>query len=493
MAELRAKGVELGAGQRPGLGPRHDDRAAGRRRARPLRAEASGALADYDRGVVSTLVLRLLGPPEIERDGVVVRPPRGHKAWAVLAYLVLAERPVSRTRLAALVFGDAEDPRGALRWTLAQLRRALGVAGALGGDPVELGLPPATVVDVLALAAGEADPAWVRGELLEGIDPGAGAEFDAWLLVERRRLAGVCEARVEGRGAGALAAGRAARRRGAGLARGRAEPVRRRRARVARALPRAGGPGRRRARARGRVRRAVPPRAGTRARIRACAGPPRSASASAAARRPRRGRGPARRGARRRGCRRGRARRRVPAGRRAPRRAASAIRRCWHARWRRSAPRWCIRSAAATRRARRCCTRRSRSPRPPLTARSSARPAASSASSRSRPAAGCRRAAGWGAPARWRPTTGSVRPCSACAARRCPTGRTTRRRSACCGSRSRRRGAAATSARRRGRWRSSGRALLLRGQWPRRRRCSTTRSRWSARTAGWRSSPSRRR
>ena len=156
---------------------------------------------------MSTLVLRLLGPPEIEWDGVIVPPPRGHKAWAVLAYLVLTERPVSRTRLAALVFGDAEDPRGALRWTLAQLRRALGVAGGLGGDPVELGLPPATVVDVLALAAGETDPAWVRGELLEGVDPGAGPEFDAWLLVERRRLAGVCEAVLRDEALGALAAG----------------------------------------------------------------------------------------------------------------------------------------------------------------------------------------------------------------------------------------------------------------------------------------------
>jgi hypothetical protein len=90
--------------------------------------------------VVSMLVIRLLGRPEIERDGVVGLPPRGHKAWAVLAYLVLAERPVPRARLAGLVFADADDPLGALRWTLAQLRRALG-ADALCGDPLELALP----------------------------------------------------------------------------------------------------------------------------------------------------------------------------------------------------------------------------------------------------------------------------------------------------------------------------------------------------------------
>jgi DNA-binding SARP family transcriptional activator len=149
----------------------------------------------------------MLGPPGIERDGVVLAPPRGHKAWAVLAYVVLAERPVARTGLAGLVFGDADDPRGALRWTLAELRRTLGIAGALRGDPLELGLPAEATVDVLSLVSGEADPALVRGELLEGIEPGAGADFDAWLLVERRRFAGFCEAVLRDAALAALAAG----------------------------------------------------------------------------------------------------------------------------------------------------------------------------------------------------------------------------------------------------------------------------------------------
>lgn len=139
------------------------------------------------------LVIRLLGPPEIERDGALAPSPRGHKAWAVLAYLLLAERPVPRARLAAMLFGDADDPLGALRWTLTQLRRSLGVPGVLEGDPLRVDLPSAALVDVLSLTSGEADPALARGELLEGVNPGAGAELDAWLMVERRRLAGVCE------------------------------------------------------------------------------------------------------------------------------------------------------------------------------------------------------------------------------------------------------------------------------------------------------------
>jgi DNA-binding SARP family transcriptional activator len=156
---------------------------------------------------VATLAIRLLGGPEIERDGAVVDPPRGHKAWAVLAYLLLAERPVTRTQLAGLVFADADDPLRALRWTLAQLRRALAAPDTLAGDPIALGLPAGTTVDVLALDAGDPDPALARGELLEGIEPGAGPVFDAWLLVERRRWAGRCEAVLHDAALGALTAG----------------------------------------------------------------------------------------------------------------------------------------------------------------------------------------------------------------------------------------------------------------------------------------------
>ena len=156
---------------------------------------------------MSTLVIRLLGAPEIERDGVVVLPPRGHKSWAVLAYLVLAQERVGRARLAGLVFGDADDPLGALRWTLAQLRRSLGVTDGLRGDPLELGLPADAVIDVLALAAGDPDPALARGELLEGVDPGAGEVFEAWLLVERRRFASACEAVLRGSALEALVGG----------------------------------------------------------------------------------------------------------------------------------------------------------------------------------------------------------------------------------------------------------------------------------------------
>ena len=153
------------------------------------------------------LTVHLLGRPAIRRDGVAAPRPRGRKAWTVLAYLALAEHPVPRARLAGLMFADADDPLGALRWTLAQLRRALALPDVLRGDPLVLELPAGSLVDLLALTAGVADPALVRGDLLEDCDPSAGAALDAWLLVERRRLAGLCEAVLRDAALQALGAG----------------------------------------------------------------------------------------------------------------------------------------------------------------------------------------------------------------------------------------------------------------------------------------------
>jgi DNA-binding SARP family transcriptional activator len=152
--------------------------------------------------------VRLMGRPQLERDGACVAPPRGRKSWAVLAYVALAELPVIRERLASLLFANAADLLGALRWTLAELRRAPGAPDALRGDPVRLGLPAGIVVDALMLSRGTGDVGFVRGELLEGIELEAGV-FATWLLVERRRLAGIGEGVLHDAALAALAAGRA--------------------------------------------------------------------------------------------------------------------------------------------------------------------------------------------------------------------------------------------------------------------------------------------
>ncbi len=157
-------------------------------------------------------MIRLLGPPALHRDGRPARPPRGRKAWALLAYLLLADRPPGRRHLAELLFADADDPLGALRWTLAELRRALGAPDLFGGDPVANRLAPGLEADVLMLAAEPADPAsllGLEGELLEGVGVAASPAFESWLVVERHRIAAVVEARLRHVALGLLAGGRA--------------------------------------------------------------------------------------------------------------------------------------------------------------------------------------------------------------------------------------------------------------------------------------------
>jgi DNA-binding SARP family transcriptional activator len=140
------------------------------------------------------LAIRLLGSPKIERDGAKRPSPRGHKPWALLSLLLLSTEPVSRERLADLLFTDADDPLASLRWNLAELRRALGSDVKLEGDPVRLELPADADVDVRTLASGTREDALnVSGlgrDLLEGIQPAAHPAFEAWLLAERRHYAG---------------------------------------------------------------------------------------------------------------------------------------------------------------------------------------------------------------------------------------------------------------------------------------------------------------
>jgi DNA-binding SARP family transcriptional activator len=160
-----------------------------------------------------SLAIRLLGKPQIERDGVPVGPPRGRKTWALLAYLLLCERPPPRSRVASLLFSEADDPLGALRWTLADLRRMLGAADAAAGDPLELSLPPGSPVDVVALIAPGDDVSFgqAEGELLEGMVFPSSPVFESWLGVMRRHLDGAARAMAHDEALMRLAAGDTAR------------------------------------------------------------------------------------------------------------------------------------------------------------------------------------------------------------------------------------------------------------------------------------------
>jgi DNA-binding SARP family transcriptional activator len=102
----------------------------------------------------------------------------------VLARVTLAGRPVGRRELAGELFGEADDPLGALRWSLADLRRSFGLPSLLCGDPLSLS-PGELWVDVRALEDGSLPVEEIGGDLLGGIELRNCPGFDTWLLLAR--------------------------------------------------------------------------------------------------------------------------------------------------------------------------------------------------------------------------------------------------------------------------------------------------------------------
>ncbi|MDQ0736480.1 DNA-binding SARP family transcriptional activator [Arthrobacter agilis] len=139
--------------------------------------------------MVAAVEIRLIGRPVILDASGAERPVRGHQSWALLARILMADRPLTRRELSAELFPSADDPLGALRWCLAGLRRALGSAESFTGDPVVPGLPADTVVDLHELDSGTVDLSYATG-LLAGVDPRCSPEFDTWLMIQRHRVAG---------------------------------------------------------------------------------------------------------------------------------------------------------------------------------------------------------------------------------------------------------------------------------------------------------------
>ena len=158
-----------------------------------------------------SLTIHLLGRPRIESSSGDVYQFRSRKSWALLAYLILSERPPTRRQLASLLFGEADDPLRALRWNLSEIRRSLGEGGALEGDPVVLQLPAGSVVDVALLTKG----AWFEAvglpglgsDLLDGIVLQGAPAFESWLLSEQRHVAAVSEAILHEAALGSMSRG----------------------------------------------------------------------------------------------------------------------------------------------------------------------------------------------------------------------------------------------------------------------------------------------
>jgi predicted ATPase/DNA-binding SARP family transcriptional activator len=150
----------------------------------------------------ATLELRFLGEMEIARGGERLELPPSRKTRGLLAYLALSGRPHRRDRLCSLLWDVADDPRGALRWSLSRIRALVDEPGRprilAPRDSVAFDAAGAWV-DVLAvkarLAVGPDDvpleelralAGEFRGELLEGLDLGGDfLDFQAWCVAER--------------------------------------------------------------------------------------------------------------------------------------------------------------------------------------------------------------------------------------------------------------------------------------------------------------------
>ena len=143
----------------------------------------------------------LLGTPAlITEDGPVplrLQP----KALALLGYVATAGRPVSRRDLARLLFPDADDARGALRWQLTRLRSALPrtagrhlriereeVALALATDVAAFRAAAERVLASFDPQAARAAIELYRGDFLSGLAATTSTEFDTWLYLQEESL-----------------------------------------------------------------------------------------------------------------------------------------------------------------------------------------------------------------------------------------------------------------------------------------------------------------
>ena len=149
------------------------------------------------------VAIRLLGTLRVLRDGREVPLPTSRKARSLLAYLVMARRPVHRSRLCEMFWDVPNDPRGELRWCLSKLRGVLDEAGhkRVRADKDFVAIETASIeVDVLAvgqaiegvLADGDV-PALDRlaaaldDEFLQGLAADRIPLFEAWLLAQREQ------------------------------------------------------------------------------------------------------------------------------------------------------------------------------------------------------------------------------------------------------------------------------------------------------------------
>jgi len=147
--------------------------------------------------------LGLLGPFVVTRGSHPVALPQSQKTRALLAYLAVTRRPHLRERLCGMFWDVADDPRGALRWSLSKLRAlddegtpriraerdtvAFDPAGARV-DALEVREATAAGLDRFSLERLRQLAAMFRGPFLEGLELPDFHDFEAWRVAEREEF-----------------------------------------------------------------------------------------------------------------------------------------------------------------------------------------------------------------------------------------------------------------------------------------------------------------
>jgi branched-chain amino acid transport system substrate-binding protein len=146
----------------------------------------------------------LLGPLQVIQNRAQLPLPPSRKVRALLAYLAMAPRPVTREKLCELLWDVADDPRSELRWCLCKLRPLVDTPTTtrLIADREQVWIDISLLdIDAISLARStqmtlargspgdlQSLRALFRGDFLEGLSLDRAPLFDNWLAGQRHRF-----------------------------------------------------------------------------------------------------------------------------------------------------------------------------------------------------------------------------------------------------------------------------------------------------------------
>lgn len=157
----------------------------------------------YEQGFsLVSLSIQTLGELVLYKDDQPLSLPASKRTRALLAYLTLTERMHRRDRLCEVFWEQADDPRGALRWSLSKMRPLVNDMEheRLWADRERVHIKDQSIeIDIRNLAAKIADPSIsaqglkgidraLQQPLLEGIDLPDQPLFQQWLTAERQEI-----------------------------------------------------------------------------------------------------------------------------------------------------------------------------------------------------------------------------------------------------------------------------------------------------------------